>query len=75
MQKEIKFDCPECGYPVKSEIIKTLIEPKYKARGLYLCKCPICEKEVEISGKTPGSGHNRTTRVWDKSIDSRGNDY
>lgn len=75
MQKEIKFDCPKCGYPTKSEIVEVLTQPKYKARGLYLCKCSICNEEVKISGKTPGSGHNRNIKVWDKSIDSRGNDY
>ena len=69
MQTEIKFDCPECGYPVKGKIIKTIIEPKYKARGLYLCKCPLCSKEVNISGKTPGSGYTRKIKVWDKSVD------
>jgi len=69
---KIKFDCPECGYPVKGEIIKTITEAKYKAPGLYLCSCPICNKEVSITGKNPGSGHNRKTKVWNKSIDERG---
>ncbi len=72
MQTEIKFDCPECGYPVKADIIETITEPKYKAPGTYLCKCPICSKDVRIKGKNPGSGHNRNTKTWDRSIDERG---
>lgn len=75
MQTEIKFDCPECGYIVKAEIIETITEPKYKAPGLYLCKCPICEKEVKITGKTPGAGFRRATKTWNKSVDGKERDY
>ncbi len=69
MQTIIKFDCPECHYPVKAEIIETITEAKYKAPGIYKCKCPICSKEVNVPGKNPGSGHNRKTRVWNRSVD------